>query len=60
MKTITMPLSEYEEMKKEIERLKEKSVFNFVDVTYEDYENLVGPKVKIDTDNLISFVEKRS
>ncbi|WP_078597123.1 hypothetical protein [Evansella clarkii] len=39
MVTVTMPIHEYEKMKKVIARLKEESIFNYVEKEYSDFEN---------------------
>ncbi len=58
MITVTMPIKEYEQMKREIERLKAESIYNFSEREYSDLERNEY-KVTIDVSSIMNTINEK-
>lgn len=56
--TVTMPLSEYEQMRKQIETLKEQNISRFIKRDYQDLKHNIY-SLKLDTDGIKRQYEKQ-
>ncbi|MEK5524132.1 hypothetical protein [Heyndrickxia sp. FSL W8-0423] len=59
MITVTMPISEYEQMKKRIDRLQRESIYNYIKREYSDLERNEY-EIKVDFRPIIKTLEKEN